>query len=71
MHMFLRRDYRNQAIGLVAAFALLITGVIVTGAVAKPAGNEPRPAVLAESPDGKGASECLLAHRPEQAVPVC
>lgn len=29
--MFLRRDYRNRAIGLIAAYALLIAGIVFSG----------------------------------------
>jgi len=32
--MFLERCYENRAIGLVAAFVVLITGAIATGAIA-------------------------------------
>jgi hypothetical protein len=31
--MFLREDYRDRAIGLIGAFAVLITGVIATNAL--------------------------------------
>jgi len=37
--MFLRRDYRGQAIGLLGAFALLIAGVLVTGDLTAVAGD--------------------------------
>jgi hypothetical protein len=30
--MFLRREYRNRAIGLLGAYAVLITGVVTSGA---------------------------------------
>ena len=30
--MFLRREYRNRAIGLIAAYAVLITGVVTSEA---------------------------------------
>jgi len=32
--MFVRRDYARRAIGLAAAFAVLIVGVITTGSLA-------------------------------------
>jgi hypothetical protein len=31
--MFLRREYRNRAVGLVAAYAVLIAGIVVSGAL--------------------------------------
>ena len=69
--MLLSRDYRDRAIGLVAAFAVLATGIAVTGSLAKPHSQQLRAAPLVESQDGKRASECTLAHRAEQTVPVC
>ena len=29
--MFVKRDYRNRAIGLIAAYALLIAGIVYSG----------------------------------------
>ena len=34
--MFLRRKYRDRAIGLVGAYAVLITGVFASGALESP-----------------------------------
>jgi hypothetical protein len=69
--MFLSRDYRDRAIGLVAAVAVLATGITVTGALAKPRSEGLRAAPLAERRDEKPVRECSLAHRAEQTVPVC
>jgi hypothetical protein len=69
--MLLSRDYRDRAIGLVAAFAVLGTGIGVTGALAKPRSAESPAAASAERQDEKGTSECTLAHRAEQTVPIC
>lgn len=46
--MFLKSDYRDRAIGLIAAFAVLITGAIATGAITP----VPRKAIDAERRSG-------------------
>jgi hypothetical protein len=44
--MFLKRDYRDRAIGLVGGFAVLIAGALLTGQLAaKPVAESPVEAV--------------------------
>lgn len=70
--MFVKRDYRDRAIGLVAAFAVLGVGIKVTGAMATPRAPEPTQAVLAaEYTAEQGASDYSLARRSEMTVPFC
>ena len=70
--MFVKRDYRDRAIGLVAAFAVLGIGIKVTGAMATPRSAEPAQAApAAEYKVEQRASECSLARRAEETVPVC
>jgi hypothetical protein len=70
--MFVKRDYRDRAIGLVAAFAVLGVGIKVTGAMATPHPVEPTQAALAaEYTVEQWASDFSLARRSEVTVPVC
>lgn len=64
--MFLRRDYRDQAIGLVAAFALLITGVVVTGAVAEPSMEKGSDPFSGEFVSDSGFVNPATAHQTER-----
>ena len=66
--MFVKRDYRDRAIGLVAAFVVLGVGIKVTGAMATPRSDEPR---AHEYVNEMQASACTLARRSEETVPVC
>jgi hypothetical protein len=69
--MFVRKDYRDRAVGLVAAFVVLGVGIKVTGAMATPRSAEPRVIYAGELVNEPGASDCSLAHRPEMTVPFC
>jgi hypothetical protein len=70
--MFVKRDYRDRAMGLVAALAVLAVGIKVTGAMATPRAPEPTQAVLAaEYTTEQGASDFSLARRSELTVPFC
>jgi hypothetical protein len=66
--MFVKRDYRDRAIGLIAAFVVLGVGIKVTGAMATPRSEEPR---VREYVNEMQASACTLARRSEETVPVC
>ena len=56
--MFLRRDYRNRAIGLIGAYALLLAGIVASGTF-----DAPRAGVRAivEHPETKRADDCSSA----------
>ena len=70
--MFVKKDYRDRAIGLVAAFAVLGVGIKVTGAMATPRPPEPTQAALAaEYTTEPRASDFSLARRSEETIPVC
>ena len=69
--MFVKRDYRDRAIGLVAAFAVLGVGIRVTGALATPRSEAPRVMVADMRVNEMQASACTLARRSEETVPVC
>jgi hypothetical protein len=59
--MFLKSDYRDRGIGLIAAFAVLITGAISTGAITpapvKAIDALPRTSPLG-GPEAKTADDC-------------
>jgi len=57
--MFLRREYRDRAVGLIAAYAVLITGVVATEAF-EPAPMHATEAALDRSKT-KRADDCSSA----------
>lgn len=70
--MFVKNDYRDRAIGLVAAFAVLAVGINLTDALAAPRTPEPaQSALIAQHAKEMRASDCSLARRSEESVPVC
>jgi hypothetical protein len=46
--MFLNRQYRARAIGILAAYAVVITGILI-GVIRESSSNEPTPQVSTES----------------------
>ena len=71
--MLMKSDYRDRAVGLVGAFAVLIIGIIATGALANaPAVVSTKDAVHAVNITTAHKDEgCSLASRLDEPVPVC
>ena len=68
--MFLKRQYRDRMIGLVGAYAVLIAGVVYTGAIdSSPAQTSP----VETAPDRRRAErpDDGLSSRPQRSDIVC
>jgi hypothetical protein len=50
--MFLNRQYRARAIGILAAYAVVITGILI-GVIRESPSNEPTPQVSNESREAR------------------
>lgn len=55
--MFLRKDYRDRALGLMAAFLLLITAIVASGAI-EPAPAAEAPRIVASAPAPMWSGDC-------------
>jgi hypothetical protein len=66
--MFLNRQYRARAIGILAAYAVVITGIFI-GAIRESSSQEPTPQVFNESREARTikVDDCSfhLQHRPD------
>lgn len=70
--MLMKSDYRDRALGLVGAFAVLIIGIIATGALASPPVTvSPDDASHAVNLSGQTESDESIAERLSERIPVC